>query len=78
MERLTNHFNYCEFIKCKNYDKKLAENNKCKMSKKFNTSINRCYNKKIWEKLKKYEELEEEGLLKKFFCNVGDTLYCKL
>ena len=31
---------------------------------------------KIAEKLKEYEDLEEQGLLLRLYCNVGDTVYC--
>ena len=72
MERLTNHFNYCECAECKYYDEELAKCNKCKI---FITSTGHCHDKKVWEKLREYEDLEEQGLLLKLPCKVGDTVY---
>lgn len=34
-----------------------------------------CYDRKIYNKLKYYEDLEEQGLLMKLPCKVGDTVY---
>ena len=34
-----------------------------------------CYERKIYDKLKEYEDLEEQGLLVKFPCKLGDDLY---
>lgn len=72
MERLTNHFSYCECAECKYYDEELAKCNKCKI---FITSTGHCHDKKVWEKLRDYEDLEEKGLLLKLPCKVGDTIY---
>ena len=72
MERLTNHFSYCECAECKYYDEELAKCNKCKI---FITSTGHCHDKKVWEKLRDYEDLEEQGLLLKLPCKVGDTVY---
>ena len=72
MERLTNHFSYCECAECKYYDEELAKCNKCKI---FITSTGHCHDKKVWEKLREYEDLEEQGLLLKLPCKVGDTVY---
>lgn len=68
MERLTNHFSYCECAECKYYDEELAKCNKCKI---FITSTGHCHDKKVWEKLREYEDLEEQGLLLKLPCKVG-------
>ena len=72
MDRLTNHFSYCECAECKYYDEELAKCNKCKI---FITSTGHCHDKKVWEKLRDYEDLEEQGLLLKLPCKVGDTVY---
>ena len=72
MERLTNHFSYCECAECKYYDEELAKCNKCKI---FITSTGHCHDKKVWEKLRDYEDLEEQGLLLKLPCKVGDTYW---
>ena len=72
MERLTNHFSYCECAECKYYDEELAKCNKCKI---FITSTGHCHDKKVWEKLRDYEDLEEQGLLLKLPCKIGDTVY---
>lgn len=63
--RLTTNQNYCDtcdFGKAKEcfFDGK----------EKFN-----CKDKQIYEKLKEYEELEEQGLLAKLPCKLGDDLY---
>lgn len=34
-----------------------------------------CYDKKLYDKLKEYEDLEEQGLLLKLPCKVGDVLF---
>ena len=72
MERLTNHFSYCECAECKYYDEELAKCNKCKI---FITSTGHCHDKKVWEKLRDYEDLEEKGLLLRLPCKIGDTVY---
>ena len=72
MDRLTNHFSYCECAECKYYDEELAKCNKCKI---FITSTGHCHDKKVWEKLRDYEDLEEQGLLLKLPCKAGDKLY---
>ena len=72
MERLTNHFSYCECAECKYYDEELAKCNKCKI---FITSTGHCHDKKVWEKLRDYEDLEEKGLLLKLPCKIGTTVY---
>ena len=72
MDRLTNHFSYCECAECKYYDEELAKCNKCKI---FITSTGHCHDKKVWEKLRDYEDLEEQGLLLKLPCKTGTTVY---
>ena len=72
MERLTNHFSYCECAECKYYDEELAKCNKCKI---FITSTGHCHDKKVWEKLRDYEDLEEKGLLLKLPCKIGSIVY---
>lgn len=63
MERLTNHFNYCDFIDCKYRNAELAKANQCDF---FNmTSMDKCHDKKVYEKLRELEDLEEQGLLLK-------------
>ena len=47
-----------------------ANNIKAKIDPKF---FNDCAN--ALEELKEYKELEEQGLLKKFDCAIGDTVY---
>ena len=34
-----------------------------------------CSQRKVWERLKQYEDMEEQGLLVRLPCNVGDTIY---
>ena len=65
MSRLTTSQNYCDdcdFGKAKEcfFDDK----------EKFN-----CKDKQIYEKLREYEDLEEQGLLVKLPCKVGDKVY---
>lgn len=72
MERLTNHFDYCKMIDCKFYDAELRKENKCKF---FDLDIEHCHEKRINDKLRKYEDLEEQGLLLRLPCKVGDTVY---
>lgn len=61
MNRLTRKdLNYCEVTGCK------AEI--CKID-------DLCYEYKLYAKLKEYEDLEEQGLLLKLPCKVGDTVW---
>ena len=73
MERLTNHFDYCEFIECKWRDSELEKVDKCKFFDA--TSRNKCHEKSVYEKLRAYEDLEEQGLLLRLPCKVGDTFW---
>ena len=34
-----------------------------------------CTQRKVWERLKNYEDAEEQGLLVRLPCKVGDTVY---
>ena len=34
-----------------------------------------CSQRKVWERLKQYEDMEEQGLLVRLPCKVGDTIY---
>lgn len=61
MNRLTRKdLNYCEVTGCK------AEI--CKID-------DLCYEYKLYAKLKEYEDLEEQGLLLRLPCKLGDTVY---
>ena len=74
MERLTNRFDYCEFIECKWRDSELAKVDKCKFFDA--TSRDKCHEKAVYEKLREYEDAEEQGLLLRLPCKVGDTVWC--
>lgn len=34
-----------------------------------------CSQRKVWERLKEYEDMEEQGLLIKLPCKIGDAVY---
>ena len=34
-----------------------------------------CTQRKVWDRLKQYEDMEEQGLLVRLPCKVGDTIY---
>ena len=72
MSRLTNHFDYCELFECKGYDEEFAKENMCKY---LNTSRDKCLDRSIYNKLVEYEDLEEQGLLLKLPCKIGDYIY---
>lgn len=61
MEILTTELDYCD---------RFCENNKTRCPIYGN-----CINRKMYEKLAEYEDLEEQGKLVKLPCNVGDTIY---
>ena len=61
MERLTNSMEYCD---------RFCDNNKSKCPIYRN-----CVNQQMYEKLKGYEDLEEQGKLLKLPCAVGDSVY---
>ena len=64
MERLTNSIDYCQ-LHCD-----FGNSNEC-----FFQDKSKCYEKNIYEKLREYENLEEQGLLLRLPCKVGDTIY---
>ena len=64
MDRLTNSIDYCK-LHCD-----FGKSNEC-----FFQDKSKCYEKNIYEKLREYEDLEEQGLLLRLPCEVGDTLY---
>ena len=72
MERLTNHFDYCDFTECRHYDKELAKSDSCNF---IHSSRERCLEYAVYNKLREYEDLEEQGLLLKLPCKVGDKVY---
>ena len=59
MERLTNHFDYCKMIDCKFYDAELYKQGKCKF---FDKSVEHCHEKRMNDKLREYEDAEEQLL----------------
>ena len=65
MDRLTNSIDYCQ-LHCD-----FGKSNEC-----FFQDKSKCYEKNIYEKLREYEDLEEQGLLLRLPCKVGDTVYC--
>ena len=71
MSRLTKHCDYCVDSECIWYDKELAKDNKCECNK----SRDNCHDRSIYNKLREYEDLEEQGLLLKLPCKVGDKAY---
>ena len=71
MSRLTKYCEYCVDSECIWYDKELAKDNKCECNK----SRDNCHDRSIYNKLREYEDLEEQGLLLKLPCKIGDTVY---
>lgn len=65
MERLTNGIDYCK-MHCD-----FGKSNECFFSDK-----DKCYERSIYNRLREHEELEEQGLMLKLPCKVGDTVYC--
>ena len=63
-DRLTNSIDYCQFH-CD-----FGKSNEC-----FFQDKSKCYEKNIYEKLREYENLEEQGLMLRLPCKVGDTVY---
>lgn len=65
MSRLTTSKNYCD-------DCDFGKAKECFFNgkEKFN-----CKDKQIYEKLREYEDLEEQGLLLKLPCKIGDKVY---
>lgn len=72
MERLTNHSDYCKIIDCKYYDAELFKQGKCKF---FDNSIEHCHEKRINDKLREYEDLEEQGLLFRLPCKPNEMVW---
>ena len=64
MERLTHSIDYCQFH-CD-----FGKSNEC-----FFQDKSKCYEKNIYEKLREYENLEEQGLLLRLPCKVGTKVY---
>ena len=62
MERLTDNTDYCK----KSCGYEMPE---------VNCVLFECYDRKIYNKLREYEDAEEQGLLLRLPCKVGDTLY---
>ena len=71
MSRLTKYCEYCVDSECIWYDKELAKDNKCECNK----SRDNCHDRSIYNKLREYEDLEEQGLLLKLPCKVGSTVW---
>ena len=64
MERLTNSIDYCK-LHCD-----FGLSNEC-----FFQDKSKCYEKNIYEKLREYEDLDEQGLLLRLPCKVGTSVY---
>ena len=64
MDRLTNGIDYCK-MHCD-----FGKSNEC-----FFQDKSKCYEKNIYEKLREYENLEEQGLLLRFPCKLGTSVY---
>ena len=64
MDRLTNGIEYC-ILHC-NFKK----SNECFFSNKDN-----CYERSIYNRLKDYEDAEDQGLLLRLPCRVGDEVW---
>lgn len=63
MKRLTFDGNFCDIAMC-------AETQGGSFCEDGN-----CSQRKVWERLKEYEDMEEQGLLVRLPCKVGDTIY---
>ena len=64
MDRLTNGFDYCQL--------------QCDFGKKkecFFQDKSKCYENNMYNKLRQYEIAEEQGLLLRLPCKVGDEVY---
>lgn len=64
MERLTNGIEYCK-LHCD-----FGKSNECFFSNK-----DKCYERSIYNRLKDYEDAEEQGLLLRLPCKLGDIIY---
>lgn len=65
MDRLTDNTRYC-FMICAGAEHPIGED--CEI-------YNVCYERKMYEKLKRYEDLEESGRLVVLPCAVGELVY---
>ena len=63
MERLTFDGNFCDISKCG----EINGGSSCKDGY--------CSQRKVWERLKQYEDAEAEGRLTILPCKIGDTVY---
>lgn len=63
MERLTDNTDYC------------ASWSDCEMPDGKCEFLNNCYDRKIYNKLREYEDAEEQGLLIRLPCKVGDDVW---
>ena len=59
MGRLTSHFDYCDYTECRHYDKELAKKDNCNF---IHSSRNQCLEYAVYNKLREYEDLEEQVL----------------
>lgn len=64
MERLTFEGNFCEISRCEGEYRMTSE-----------CADGACSQRKVWERLKEYEDAEEQGRLVVLPCKVGDTVY---
>ena len=60
MERLTFEGNFCEIAQCRELP--------CQYD-------GACSQRKVWERLKAYEDMEEQGLLLRIPCRIGTRIY---
>ena len=63
MERLTFEGNFCDIAQCR----EVRYGSFCEDGY--------CSQRRVWEKLKRYEDLEEQGRLVELPCAVGDTVW---
>lgn len=63
MERLTFEGNFCDIARCG----EVRYGSFCEDG--------RCSQRKVWERLKQYEDAEEQGRMLVLPCKVGDTVY---
>lgn len=64
MERLTDNTNYC------------TSWSDCEMPEGKCVFLENCYDRKLYNKLKELEDLEEQGLLLRLPCKSGDDVWC--
>ena len=63
MKRLTFDGNFCDIAMCQETPGSLF------------CEDGYCTQRKVWDRLKQYEDMEEQGLLVRLPCKVGDTIY---